>query len=96
MCGLLSEGHDVTLVLLQGWVCSYSFSNSWRSFIYGGVSHIEGGRRECPNQVSAAVYAGNADGDEDVDESTSIMGMMLCYVLKLLCCGVVDWERVAL
>jgi hypothetical protein len=46
--------------------------------------------------VSAAVYAGNADGDEDVDESTSIMGMMLCYVLKLLCCGVVDWERVAL
>jgi hypothetical protein len=29
-------------------------------------------------------------------ESTSVMGMWFCYVLKLLCCGVGDWERVAL
>ena len=27
MCGLLSEGRDVTLVLLQGWVGSYSLGS---------------------------------------------------------------------
>jgi hypothetical protein len=29
-------------------------------------------------------------------ESISVMGMRLCYVLKLLCWGVVDGERLAL
>ncbi len=35
MCGLLSEGRDVTLVLLQGWADSYSWGSLERSFTYG-------------------------------------------------------------
>ncbi len=35
MCVLLSEGRDVTLVLLQGWAGSYSLGNYGRAFSYG-------------------------------------------------------------
>ncbi len=31
MCGLLSEGRDVTLVLLQGWASSYSHYDGSKS-----------------------------------------------------------------
>ena len=35
MCVLLSEGRDVTLVLLQEWAGSYSLCIFGRTFIYG-------------------------------------------------------------
>ncbi len=69
LCLRLSEGHDVTLVLLQGWAGSCSFCSWWRAFIYCGVSHIEGCRRECARQVrAAALHCNDDDDDEDDDD----------------------------
>ena len=53
MCGLLSEGRDVTLVLLQEWAGSYSRGISWRSYICFGGAHLDERRRECSREVSA-------------------------------------------
>ena len=33
MCGLLSEGRDVTLVLLQGWAGSYSHDDGYKNHL---------------------------------------------------------------
>ncbi len=79
----------MTLVLLQGCLGSNSLGSLWRTFIFGGVSHIDGSRREFARQVRAAVHAGNDDEDEvaDREHQRHEHEALSCVEAAVLGCG---------